>query len=104
MTDIADFSDQEIKGEFEKRFPEMIEPDISDFSSLELIEELQDRDELPEPEAPGGLDEIADNIAEAARFSRHASRAYTLLFEAFPDIGPIARRQMIIAGRMEDAA
>lgn len=101
---ISDFSDQEIKDEFEARFPEMLEPDINDFSSLELIEELEDRGALPEPDDPGEIDEIADNVAEAARSSRHAARAYALLFDAFPDIGSLVGRQSVINGRMKDAA
>lgn len=54
--------------------------------------------------APDNLDEIADLIAEAARTSRHAARAYELLLDAYPEIRELPARQRLIAGRMEESA
>lgn len=67
----------------------------------ECGEELALFDEIDAPET---LDEIADLIAEAARTSRHAAKAYSLLREAFTQLPTIEARQTLISGRMRDAA
>ena len=47
------------------------------------------------------LPEILDLVAEAARTSPHAKRAYDLLRSAFPDdIEDLSARQFLIEGRM----
>ena len=77
---------------------------MKDFSASDLIEELTDREAMPDPEGPADLEEIADLIAEAARTSKHAARAYGLLLDTYPDLNSLAGRQMLIAGRMQEAA
>lgn len=104
QVDLGDFTNDEIKAEYIERFGDPT-PDVGDFSSSDMIEELESRNEMPEADAPDSLDEIADLIAEAARTSRHAARAYELLRDAYPDaLATLAGRQRLIAGRMEDAA
>lgn len=104
-TDLSEFSNEEIRDEFTDRFGSPAdEATLSDFDTEDIIEELSDRGELPSEEIDG-LDEIADLIAEAARTSRHAARAYQLLRDALPDTLPaLPARQSIIADRMKDAA
>lgn len=46
-------------------------------------------------------DEIFDLLAEAARVSPHARRAYDLLRDANPALMALDQRQRLIAGRME---
>lgn len=48
--------------------------------------------------------ELVDLIAEAARISPHAKRAYALLREAIPNLETLPARQALIAGRMGDVA
>lgn len=50
------------------------------------------------------FDEIVDLIAEAARVSRHAKRAYELLRENDRDLPILTDRQALIAGRMAEVA
>lgn len=51
------------------------------------------------------LEEVTDLIAEAARTSPHAARAYNLIYEQNRGLmQPLAQRQALIAGRMKDAA
>jgi len=102
--DLGDFKDEEIKAEYVERFGDPDHVDLSDYTASDLIEELEDRDAMPEPTGPAELDEIADLVAEAARTSRHAARAYGLLLDEYPAINSLAARQMLIAGRMQDAA
>lgn len=101
---IGDFTNEEIKAEYIERFGDPDDYDLSDFSASDLIEELGDRGAMPDPDSPVDLDEIADLIAEAARTSRHAKRAYGLLLDAYPEIKSLFARQAIIAGRMSEAA
>lgn len=54
-------------------------------------------------EAPEALDEIVDLIAEAARTSRHAAKAYDLLRQQY-QLELLAARQRSIAGRMAEVA
>ncbi len=58
---------------------------------------LDDRPDINVPE-------FLDLIAEAARTSRHAGKAYALLRDAIPDLEPLPMRQALIAGRMGEAA
>lgn len=50
------------------------------------------------------LDEIADLLAEAARSSPHARKAYSLLRDQYTTLPTIEARQMVVAGRMGLAA
>lgn len=52
----------------------------------------------------GDIDEMADLIAEAARISPHAVRAYELLLEREEGLPALRVRQAIIAGRMAEVA
>ncbi|MEP9397955.1 hypothetical protein [Mesorhizobium sp. KR2-14] len=49
-------------------------------------------------------DEVFDLIAEAARVSPHAARAYRLIRESNPAILPLERRQDLIKHRMAGAS
>lgn len=105
--EIGDFTNEEIRDEFIERFGDPDDADLEDFMSSDLIEELERRGKMPPPELPDGYDEAMDLIAEAARTSRHAARAYDILRDAFPDEPSrptLSDRQQIIAGRMKDAA
>lgn len=101
---LNDFTDDEIKKEYEERFGEPDEPTLREFSSSELIEELESRDAMPEPEF--GLereDEVRDLIAEAARTSSYAVSAYSYLAEQFGWM-PLASIQRLTGGRMGEVA
>ncbi|TPM39606.1 hypothetical protein [Mesorhizobium sp. B2-3-4] len=103
MPTIDEFTDSEIKEEYTERFGAP-DADLSDFSAADLVHELIERDAMPDPESPDELAEIADLVAEAARTSPHAIRAYGLLFDTYPDLGSLSGRQRLIAGRMQEAA
>lgn len=102
---LEDFTDREIRDEYVARFgdPDDADADLDDFSSPELIAELEFRNDLPEGEVEA-LDEIADLIAEAARISPHAARAYQLLRSQNERLPTLAARQSLTAGRMAEAA
>ena len=104
MTDLSEVTDAEIKAEYAERFGAPDETDLSNLTSRDLIAELEDRGTLPGAEIPTDIEEIADLIAEAARASRHAMRAYGLLLDAYPDLSQLESRQMLIAGRMAEVA
>lgn len=99
---LEDFTNKEIEDEYFERFGEPDAADISDFKTRELIQELEERGEYTPAEAPTA--EIIDLIAEAARTSAHARRAYNLIREEWPDITSLEARQMLIAGRMREVA
>lgn len=101
---LEDFTNEEIKAEYIERFGDPDDYGLNDFSSSDLIDELESRDAVPVAEGPDGLEEIADLIAEAAHDSKHALRAYGMLLDSYPDIGPLAGRQRLIIGRMSEAA
>jgi hypothetical protein len=102
--DLGDFKDDEIKAEYIERFGDPDDVNLSDFSASDLIEELEHRGRMPEPDGPEKMEEIADLIAEAARTSKHAASAYGLLLEEYPEFKSLSWRQTLIAGRMKDAA
>lgn len=99
---LEDFTDREIEDEYVERFGALDEPDISDFSTSDLIEALEARGRYQEAEEPS--DEVLDLIAEAARISPHAKRAYNLLRADWPAINTLEARQSLIAGRMGEVA
>lgn len=94
---IEDFTNEEIREEYESRFGDP-EPDISELSTSDLIDELETRGRFQSSEKPSN--EVLDLIAEAARTSPHARRAYDLLRGEWPEITNLEGRQMLIAGRM----
>lgn len=100
--DLSGFTDEEIRSEYEERFGAAEDVELSEFDSVDLIEELEDRGEMPDPEPL--QPEIVDLIAEAARTSRHARMAYDLLRseEAYGVHTDIVARQRMIAGRMKE--
>ncbi len=49
-------------------------------------------------------DEIIDLIAEGARTSPHAARAYELLRDKWRDLPPLRVRQRLIENRMSEVA
>jgi len=103
--DIGDFSDQEIKDEYIERFGDPDDWDLSEVDNADLTEEYEKRFGEEGPPAPDDLPEILDLIAEAARMSPYAAKAYDLLRASWPDDVPVlSARQFLIAGRMGDAA
>lgn len=102
-SDLADFTNEEIREEYETRFGAPDDVGLADFTSADLLEELENREAMPDPEPPS--DEIFDLVAEAARSSRHAARAYELLRAEWPnDVPALSARQALISGRMGEAA
>lgn len=99
---LADFSNKEIEDEHIERFGAPDEPGPSDFTTAELIDILESRGHYQSAEEPS--DEILDLIAEAARISPHARRAYNLLRADWPEINTVEARQSLIAGRMGEVA
>lgn len=99
---LEDFTDREIEDEYIERFGARDEPRVSEFSTSDLIDELESRGRFQSEEAPS--DEILDLIAEAARISPHAKRAYNLLRNEWPEIANLEGRQMLIDGRMGEVA
>jgi hypothetical protein len=98
---IEDFSDDEIRKEYEERFGEEEDASLDDFEASDMIEWLEDRGAMPDPEPVPA--EIVDLIAEAARTSAHARRAYDLLTrEEFGVHDTLAARQRLIRGRMRE--
>lgn len=100
---IEDFSDDEIRKEYEERFGEEEDASLDDFLASDMIEWLEDHGAMPDPEPIP--DEVVDLIAEAARTSVHARRAYDLLTRE--DLGvhdTLAARQNLIKGRMREVA
>lgn len=73
VAEIGDFTDKEIEAEYIERFGDPNDPELRDFSSRDLIEELEDRDAMPELE-PSCLVELADLIAWVAIGSPHARK------------------------------
>lgn len=102
--EIGDFTNAEISDEYISRFGDPDDADIDDFDNDDIREEYERRFGGDEPEAPAGVDEIMDLIAEAARTSRHAKRAYELLYAEWPTTGRIEARWVLMAGRMGEAA
>lgn len=76
-----------------------VEVDLSEFGDEEIREEYEDRFG-----SATVSDEILDLIAEAARTSRHATRAYELIYAENSDVHSLDARQRLIAGRMGEAA
>ncbi|MCA0276286.1 MAG: hypothetical protein LCH86_09795 [Proteobacteria bacterium] len=98
---IGDFSNGEIRDEYIERFGDPNDVKLSRLTRSELIDELESRDEMPEVH---GIDEIADLIAEAARTSPYAVRAYELLREKVETLPMLRIRQAAIDGRMSEVA
>lgn len=80
-----------------------VDVDLDDFDDDEIREEFYAR-ELGVDDGEDGMDEVLDLIAEAARTSRYAKRAYELLFAMQRAPMTLVARQMLIAGRMGDVA
>lgn len=102
---IEDLTDDEIREEYNARelAPVPKEPSLDDWDSWDLLDELEDRGELPETGAV--TDEILDLIAEAARSSPHAARAYDLIRDVDPEgTVSLGARQRLIQGRMKEVA
>lgn len=97
---LEDFTDDEIRAEFNERdLSEADDDNLSDYTSSDLIDELESRDAMPDDASPS--DEVLDLIAEAARVSPHAARAYELLRDIHPEaVSPLSSRQFLIEGRM----
>lgn len=96
---IGDFSDDEIRKEYEERFGEEDKPSLDDFDAGEMIEWLEEHGAMPDAELIP--EEIIDLVAEAARISQHARRAYDLLTrEEFGVRDTLECRQRLISGRM----
>lgn len=91
------FSDKEIQDEYIERFGDPEEPDLTDFTASDLIDELERRDQLPGAEAPS--DRLLDFVAEAALVSPAAAEAYALLVDDFPGEMPLKTRQSILRSR-----
>lgn len=103
VIDLSEFTDKQIEDEYAERFGDPDDADIDDFDNLTIREEYEKRFGEADPEPPAFFDEICDLIAEAARTSRHAAKAYSLLRETF-DLDTLETRQKHIATRMKDAA
>lgn len=100
---LGDFSDKDIRDEYIDRFGDPDDGDLGDFTSSDLIDELNQRGTMPDIEL-GGIEEIADLLAEAARISPHAVRAYEILRDQIETLQALHVRQFLIAGRMAEVA
>lgn len=80
-----------------------IDVDLDDFEDDEIRDEFYLR-ELDVAGDVDSLDEILDLIAEAARTSPYAKRAYELLSAKQNEPMTLTARQMLITGRMGDVA
>lgn len=101
--DLADCTDDEIKAEFVERFgPLPEETELEEFSNSDIRDEYERRFGAEEGESPHR--ETIELIAEAARTSPHAKRAYEKLREQWESIDALNLTQTLIAGRMGYAA
>lgn len=80
-----------------------VDVDLDEFDDDELLAECRARNLSPIAFSGRVLEEITDLIAEAARTSPHATRAYSLMQDEF-GLGPLPARQQLISGRMGYAA
>lgn len=95
------FTDDEIKAEYVERFGAP-DADIGDFDDDEIRGEYEHRFGEDDGDGPDG--EVIELIAEAARASPHAKRAYEMLRECWPHIHRLDVAQLLISGRMGEAA
>lgn len=97
---LATFSNDEIESEYEDRFDAT--KVLRRYDSDTLFEELESRGDLSNKNEVS--DEVIDLIAEAARTSPHAARAYELLRDDDCGLPPLSIRQRLIANRMSEVA
>lgn len=101
---LEQYTDDEIRSEYVERFGDPDgDVDLTRVKVQALIDELDDRDALPQRELHC-INEIADLIAEAGRISPHAVRAYDLMREQIETMPMLRIRQVQIAGRMSEVA
>lgn len=98
--EIGDFTNEEIRDEYIERFGDPDDWDLSEVRDSDLREEYERRFGDEAPVIPRAFDEVMDLIADAARVSSSALRAYALLRDTWPaETLPLQFRQMLIEGR-----
>lgn len=98
--ELADFTDDEIRTEYIER-DLMEKPTLGDFDNDEIRDEFEKRFSDPDE---GPDNETIELIAEAARVSPHAKRAYEILRERWPHILRLDVAQLLVSGRMGQVA